>query len=133
MAAIRLCDIVHNRSVYRQTSAFLGEVQALLGDASVKGFETDFSFRYSLVAAMAHHSVLENLKGVDEILHWRVVSFLSVIESYLADRPFDSNVSVRPTHLPNSSIKDDGVRVFLSGRDSPYRRDFHAPTKLLPQ
>ncbi len=42
-------------------------------------------------------------------------------------------VSVRPTHLPNSSIKDDGVRVFLSGRDSPYRRDFHAPTKLLPQ
>ncbi|TGY06628.1 hypothetical protein E5834_22100, partial [Stutzerimonas stutzeri] len=44
-----------------------------------------------------------------------------------------SSVSVRPTHLPNSSIKDDGVRVFLSGRDSPYRRDFHAPTKLLPQ
>ncbi|WP_275672277.1 E2/UBC family protein, partial [Pseudomonas tohonis] len=42
-------------------------------------------------------------------------------------------VSVRPTHLPNSSIKGDGVRVFLSGRDSPYRRDFHAPTKLLPQ
>ncbi|MCQ4256267.1 hypothetical protein [Stutzerimonas stutzeri] len=95
MAAIRLCDIVHNRSVYRQTSAFLGEVQALLGDASVKGFETDFSFRYSLVAAMAHHSVLENLKGVDEILHWRVVSFLSVIESYLADRPFDSNNSAQ--------------------------------------
>jgi len=24
-----------------------------------------------------------------------------------------SGVSVRPTHLPNSSIKDDGVRVFL--------------------
>jgi len=43
-----------------------------------------------------------------------------------------SNVSVRPTHLPNLSIKGDGVRVFLSGRDSPYRRDFHAPTKLLP-
>ncbi len=41
-------------------------------------------------------------------------------------------VSVRPTHLPNLSIKGDGVRVFLSGRDSPYRRDFHAPTKLLP-
>ena len=41
-------------------------------------------------------------------------------------------VSVRPTHLPNSSIKGDSVRVFLSGRDSPYRRDFHAPTKLLP-
>ena len=29
------------------------------------------------------------------------------------------NVSVRPTHLPNLSIKGDGVRVFLSGRDSP--------------
>ena len=43
-----------------------------------------------------------------------------------------SVVSVRPTHLPNLSIKGDGVRVFLSGRDSPYRRDFHAPTKLLP-
>lgn len=42
-------------------------------------------------------------------------------------------VSVQPSHLPNSRIKDDGVRVFLSGRDSPYRRDFHAPTKLLPQ
>ena len=44
-----------------------------------------------------------------------------------------AEVSVRRTHLPNSSIKGDGVRVFLSGRDSPYRRDFHAPTKLLPQ
>lgn len=42
-------------------------------------------------------------------------------------------VSVQPSHLPNSSIKGDGVRVFLSRRDSPYRRDFHAPTKLLPQ
>nr|WP_285229496.1 RHS repeat domain-containing protein [Pseudomonas fluorescens] len=42
-------------------------------------------------------------------------------------------VSVRPSHLPNSSIKGDGVRVFLSGRDRPYRKDFHAPTKLLPQ
>lgn len=52
-------------------------------------------------------------------------------EPSMADR--NLTVSVRPTHLPNSSIKDDGVRVFLSGRDSPYRRDFHAPTKLLPQ
>jgi len=43
------------------------------------------------------------------------------------------NVSVWPSHLPNSSIKDDGVRVFLSGRDCPYRQDFHAPTKLLSQ
>jgi hypothetical protein len=42
-------------------------------------------------------------------------------------------VSVQPSHLPNSSIKGDGVCVFLSGRDSPYRLDFHAPTKLLPQ
>ena len=42
-------------------------------------------------------------------------------------------VSVQPSHLPQSRIKGDGVRVFLSGRDSPYRRDFHAPTKLLPQ
>ncbi|MGE6824694.1 hypothetical protein, partial [Pseudomonas soli] len=32
------------------------------------------------------------------------------------------NVSVRRTHLPNSSIKGDGVRVFLSGRDHPYRQ-----------
>lgn len=37
------------------------------------------------------------------------------------------------THLPNSSIKGDGVRVFISGRDRPYRQDFHAPTKLLSQ
>lgn len=44
-----------------------------------------------------------------------------------------SSVSVRRTHLPNSSIKGDGVRVFLSGRDHPYRQDFYAPTKLLPQ
>ena len=29
------------------------------------------------------------------------------------------SVSVQPTHLPNSSIKGDGVRVFLSGRDHP--------------
>jgi len=36
-------------------------------------------------------------------------------------------------HLPNSSIKGDGVRVFLSGHHRPYRQDFHAPTKLLPQ
>ena len=28
-------------------------------------------------------------------------------------------VSVQPSHLPNSSIKGDGVRVFLSGRDRP--------------
>ena len=35
--------------------------------------------------------------------------------------------------LPNSSIKGDGVRVFLSGRDHPYRQDIHAPMKLLPQ
>lgn len=42
-------------------------------------------------------------------------------------------VSVRRTHLPNSSIKGDGVRVFLSGRDHPYRQDFHAPTKLLSE
>ena len=43
------------------------------------------------------------------------------------------DVSVQPSHLTNSHIKGDGVRVFLSGRDSPYCRDFHAPTKLLPQ
>lgn len=110
MAAIRLCDIVHNRSVYRQTSAFLGEVQALLGDASVKGFETDFSFRYSLVAAMAHHSVLKELKGVDEILHWRVVSFLSVIESYLADRPFDSDNSAQLFGAMNVLATDCRIR-----------------------
>ena len=42
-------------------------------------------------------------------------------------------VSVRRTHLPNSSFKGDGVRVFLSGRDRPYRQDFHAPTKLLSE
>ena len=42
-------------------------------------------------------------------------------------------VSGRRTHLQNPSIKGDGARVFLSGRDRPYRRDFHAPTKLLPQ
>ncbi|WP_326839247.1 DUF4113 domain-containing protein [Pseudomonas sp. BIGb0427] len=41
-------------------------------------------------------------------------------------------VSVRRTHLPDSSFKGDGVRVFLSGRDHPYRQDLHAPTKLLP-
>jgi predicted DCC family thiol-disulfide oxidoreductase YuxK len=39
-----------------------------------------------------------------------------------------SDVSVRPTHLPNSRIKDDGVRLFLSGRDNSYRRESHAPT-----
>ncbi|KMU97125.1 TonB-dependent receptor [Pseudomonas putida] len=33
-------------------------------------------------------------------------------------------------YLPNSSFKGDGVRVFLSGRDHPYRQDFHASTKL---
>lgn len=44
-----------------------------------------------------------------------------------------SSVSVRRTHLPNSSIKGDGVRIFLGGRDHPYRQDFYAPTKLLPQ
>lgn len=43
------------------------------------------------------------------------------------------SVSARRTHLQNPSIKDDRVRVFLSGRDRPYRQDFHAPTKLLPQ
>lgn len=37
------------------------------------------------------------------------------------------------SHLPNSSIKDDDVRVFLSGRDRPYSQGFHAPTKLLVQ
>ncbi|WP_313554246.1 hypothetical protein [Stutzerimonas nitrititolerans] len=89
MAAIRLRDIIHNRAVYRQADTFLGKVQALLDAASVKGFETDFNFRYWLVAATAHHSVLEDLKGIDEILHWRIDSFLSVIESYLADRPVD--------------------------------------------
>ena len=35
----------------------------------------------------------------------------------LTDQHF---VSVQPSHLPNSSIKADGVRVFLIGRDSPY-------------
>ncbi len=88
MAAIRLRDIVHNRAVYRKTGTFLAEVQALLGDASVKGFETDFNFRYWLVAATAYYAVLEDLKEMDEILCWRIESFLSVIESYLADRPF---------------------------------------------
>lgn len=89
MAAIRLRDIVHNRAVYRQTGTFLEEVQALLGDASVKDFEADFNFRYWLVAATAYYTVLADLKEVDEILHWRIESFLSVIESYLADRPYD--------------------------------------------
>jgi transposase-like protein len=28
-------------------------------------------------------------------------------------------VSVQPSHLPNSNIKGDGVRIFLSGRDRP--------------
>jgi hypothetical protein len=31
------------------------------------------------------------------------------------------SVTVRPSHLPNSSIKGDGVRVFLSERDHAYR------------
>ena len=31
----------------------------------------------------------------------------------------DCVVSVQPSHLPNSSIKGDGVRVFLSGRVRP--------------
>jgi hypothetical protein len=30
-----------------------------------------------------------------------------------------SKVSVWPSHLQNSRIKGDGVRVFLSGRDRP--------------
>lgn len=61
--------------------------------------------------------------------------FLTVQElNWLLDG-FDlwRNVSVRRTHLPNSSIKGDGVRVFLSGRDQPYHQDCHAPTKLLPE
>lgn len=41
--------------------------------------------------------------------------------------------NVWPSHLPNSSIKTDDVRVFLSGRDRPYRQDFHAATKLFIQ
>ena len=32
-------------------------------------------------------------------------------------------------HLPNPSIKGDGVRV--AGRDHPYRQDFHAPVPLI--
>ena len=32
-----------------------------------------------------------------------------------------AKVTVRPRHLPNSSIKGDGVRVFLSGHHRPYR------------
>jgi len=43
------------------------------------------------------------------------------------------DVSALRTHLPNPSIKGDVVRLFLSGRDHPYRQDFHAPTKLLPE
>lgn len=31
-----------------------------------------------------------------------------------------ANITVRPSHLPNSRIKGDGVRVFLSERDHPY-------------
>lgn len=46
---------------------------------------------------------------------------------------YHSTVSVQPSHLSNSSIKGDGVRIFLSTRDRPYRQDFHAPTKLLPE
>ncbi|MGH8439265.1 MAG: hypothetical protein ACRERW_09450, partial [Pseudomonas sp.] len=42
-------------------------------------------------------------------------------------------VSGQRTHLQKSGIKGDGVRVFLSGRDHPYRQDFHAPTKLLSE
>lgn len=38
-------------------------------------------------------------------------------------------VSVRPSHLPNSSIMRYHVHVFSSGRDSHSRRDFHTPTK----
>ena len=53
--------------------------------------------------------------------------------SQLIDRAVENLSRKRPAKsLPNSSIKGDGVRVFLSGRDHPYRRDFHAPTKLLP-
>ena len=44
-----------------------------------------------------------------------------------------SSVSVQRTHLPSSSFKDDGVRVFLSGRDRHYRQDFNAPTKPLSE
>ncbi|WP_158177969.1 hypothetical protein [Pseudomonas viridiflava] len=55
---------------------------------------------------------------------------LSAAREMLA-RGLGYNVSVRPSHLPNSSIKGDGVRVFLSGRDRPYRQDLNAPTKLL--
>ena len=37
----------------------------------------------------------------------------------MTDTRIEKIVSVQPSHLPNSSIKGDGVRVFLSGRDRP--------------
>ena len=77
--------------------------------------------RQPLIRPLAANQVWSMDFVFDRTAEGRVIKCLTIV------------VSVRPTHLPNSSIKDDGVRVFLSGRDSPYRRDFHAPTKLLPQ
>lgn len=46
-------------------------------------------------------------------------------------REVQIDVSVRPNHLSDCSLKGDGGRVFLRGRDHPYRKDSHAPTKFL--
>ncbi|PTC16459.1 hypothetical protein C0J26_29640 [Pseudomonas baetica] len=58
-------------------------------------------------------------------------------DDYILEFPIESGiesiVSGQRTHLQKSGIKGDGVRLFLSGRDHPYRQDFHAPTKLLSQ
>lgn len=49
--------------------------------------------------------------------------------SLVASLHVASWVSGYRIHLPNPSIKGDGVRV--AGRDHPYRQDFHAPVPLI--
>ncbi|MFK3565520.1 hypothetical protein OH706_17780, partial [Pseudomonas sp. M3] len=74
----------------------------------------------------------------DRLTQWgleihRGLAKTGVVGTLVGRSPGITIVSVRRTHLPNSSIKGDGVRVFLSGRDHPYRQDFYAPTKLLSE
>ncbi|WOF76888.1 hypothetical protein [Stutzerimonas kunmingensis] len=90
MAGIHARQAIQSLNVLRRTAVLLKSLQSLLGTVSVRGFQySDFSYRYWLISSKAYFLVLGDLKQVDMALYYRVCSILAVVESFLADFPFE--------------------------------------------
>ena len=64
---------------------------------------------------------MPGVSAPSENVPWRVAALLMAdsVRKVICSLPRQSAVSGQRTHLLKSEIKDDRVRLFLSGRDHP--------------